>query len=430
MKNPVEPKSNNWLQRLKDESWEAELLVSVASIFAVFKTFDGLKWIVDFFINHLTPDLYYYGYMICFFTYIALGILGSFFVVHFGLRAYWIGLVGLNSVFPDYSIEHSAYSKIYTEKMSNALPKLPQTIKNLDEVCSVLFSAAFTFLIQFLYLAILGSIYLLLFNFLKDTINLYILLIPAIIFIISYLIFTFFGIVANLKKFKNNNTLQNGYYKVVIWGSALFLGPFYKYSLQTSMIFGSNFKKKKAIVITLISMLFIGMFLGVFQIFQSNVGYLLNSERKLDLTKMEMHYYQNQATKKNFLLTPQIESDIVSGNVLKLFVPIFNHEINILEVSCTLNDLEYPELPKDEESQLIKKAYLNCYNNQIQIYLNNIPIDINFLKTSHPTTEQFGIISYISLENITSGQHTITIKKQLNKEMIKEWVIPFYYPKD
>lgn len=66
------------------------------------------------------------------------------FVIHF-LRAYWIGLVGLNSVFPDYSIEDSVYSKIYTEKILSILPKLEDSIKKVDELCSVIFSAAFTF---------------------------------------------------------------------------------------------------------------------------------------------------------------------------------------------------------------------------------------------------------------------------------------------
>ena len=159
-----EPESKSWLQRLKDESWEAELLVSVASIFAIFNAFPILGWFVDFCIDRLPPNQYFYGYLICFMGYLAFGILGSFFVIHFGLRAYWIGLVGLNSVFPDYSLKDSAYSKVYTEKMTEKLPKLPSTIDALDEVCSVIFSVAFTLLCVYLYFGILCSLYLILFN--------------------------------------------------------------------------------------------------------------------------------------------------------------------------------------------------------------------------------------------------------------------------
>ncbi|MEM6542487.1 MAG: hypothetical protein AAF634_15110, partial [Bacteroidota bacterium] len=60
-----ESESKSWLQRLKDESWEAELLVSVASIFAIFNAFPVLGWLVDFCIDHLSPNQYFYGYLIC-----------------------------------------------------------------------------------------------------------------------------------------------------------------------------------------------------------------------------------------------------------------------------------------------------------------------------------------------------------------------------
>ena len=121
--------NNTWLQRLKDESWEAELLVSAIAIFGTFKLFDIISWVTNFFIDTLHPSQYFVAYFIVTFGLLAVSILAAMFVIHFVLRAYWIGLVGLNSVFPDYSIEDSAYSKIYTEKILSILPKLKDSIK-------------------------------------------------------------------------------------------------------------------------------------------------------------------------------------------------------------------------------------------------------------------------------------------------------------
>ncbi|MEM8847177.1 MAG: hypothetical protein AAGD17_08765, partial [Bacteroidota bacterium] len=139
---PSQEKS--WLNRLKEESWEAELLVSAVAIFAVLKGFSAVDWLVIKFIDNLDPSQYFVGYTVVVSGYLAIGVLACMFIIHFALRAYWIGLVGLNSVFPDYSLEDSAYSPIYTEKLLQILPKLPKTINKVDELCSVIFSAAFS----------------------------------------------------------------------------------------------------------------------------------------------------------------------------------------------------------------------------------------------------------------------------------------------
>ena len=266
-----ETTTKSWLQRLKDESWEAELLVSVASIVAMFQAFGFLDWTVDFFIDKLNPNQYFIGYIVCFMGYLAFGLLTAFFSVHFGLRAYWIGLIGLNSVFPDYSIEDSAYSEIYSKKMAEKLPKLTDTIDRLDEICSVIFSAAFNLLLVYGYFGIFSSVYLLLYNVLSEYVSPTLLLIPLYLLGALYVALSGISIVANLKRFKTHTTIQHWYYHIALLGSKVFYGPFYKYIMQITMIFGTNFKKKKALVRTTLLMIGLGMWLGIFQIFQSNL---------------------------------------------------------------------------------------------------------------------------------------------------------------
>jgi len=421
--------SKSWLQRLKEESLEAELLVSIASIFAIFKVFGFLDSLVDYFINQFMPHQYAYAYMICFLGYIAFGILGSFFVIHFGLRAYWIGLVGLNSVFPDYSIEDSAYSKIYTEKMSQKLPKLPETINNLDEVCSVIFSAAFPLLIMYTYIGILSSIYLFVFNKLKDFVPTFVLLIPIFLIVIIYLVMTIITIVANIKKFKENAKIQTWYFHVGMWGAMIFYGPFYKYMMQTMMIFGSNFKKKKALVKTVMFMLAFGFLLGIYQIFNSNVMYLLTSDLKSDSSRAYSNYYSINNDDKKFLLSPEIQSDIIVNSTVKLFVPLFEHETNLIEKNCELLNQEFDNFDDDsrQEKQI---ANLNCYAPRIKASLNGKEIAIDFLKTDHQKTNQFGLRGFIPTEKLPVGLHRLKITKEISSEIQKSWEIPFYISPD
>ena len=59
-------KTPTWLQRLKDESWEAELLISAIAIFGTFQLFGFIDWWTNMFIDILNPNQYYVGYFINF----------------------------------------------------------------------------------------------------------------------------------------------------------------------------------------------------------------------------------------------------------------------------------------------------------------------------------------------------------------------------
>ncbi|NRD23465.1 hypothetical protein HNV10_09460 [Winogradskyella litoriviva] len=420
--------TNSWLQRLKDESWEAELLVSAIAIFGTFQLFEVIDWATNKLINTLDPSQYLVGYAIVFIGLFAISILASMFVIHFFLRAYWIGLVGLNSVFPDYSIEDSAYSKIYTEKILSILPKLEDSIKKVDELCSVIFSAAFTFLLMYSYMAILACVYLLVFNMLSSYVHTYILLIPLVLFIAAMLFQMVIGTIANLKKNKEKENLQILYFKAVKYGSLIMIGPLYKSILQVSMIFGSNFKKNKSLAYLMLSFLIVGMPLAVIQMNKTNIPYLIKNGLSIesDDLKINPSYYQSENTNSTFLLAPEIESDIIKSEVVRVFIPIFDNEKKMREGTCDayVKDSNKSKVEQRKEERL---NFLDCYRKYNTIYLNEEKKDIDFLKYTHPITKQFGIIGYVPLNNEKFGMQTITIKKEFNQENIRSWSIPFYY---
>ncbi len=414
--NTKTPTSKAWLQKLKEESWEAELLVSAIAIFGTFKLLGLVDWTTNVFINLLPPAQYRIGYAIVFFGLFAISILASMFVIHFFLRAYWIGLVGLNSVFPDYGIEDSMYSKIYTKKIIEFLPKLKKSIDEVDELCSVIFSAAFTFLLMYAYMAFFSSIYILLYNFLAEFIPSYILLIPLII-LISLLIFQIvFSIYANLKSNKEKSNLQLFLFKIMKFVSKIMYGPLYKSILQVSMIFSSNFKKKKKLSYLMIAFVFSGTFVAIYQIGQTNIPYLISYKKHFSATKLQANFYENNNTKNTYLLNPEIESDILKTSIIKIFIPLYMHEKKIRKDIC---NYEKDGLTKLEEDELL----LKCYSKYNTISINNTKINTDFLRYIHPRTHQFGVITYINTNNLPFGKNSITVEKGSGVK----WKIPFYY---
>ncbi len=423
---PEIEKPKKWLQKLKDESWEAELLVSAIAIFGIFQLFKVIDWSTNKFIDILPPSQYMIGYSIVFIGLLAISILVSMFVIHFFLRAYWIGLVGLNSVFPDYSLKDSAYSEIYTEKLIEILPKLKDSIQKVDELCSVIFSAAFTILLLYLYMALLASVYLFLFNWLSEYIPYYFLLIPLAILVIAYILQMIISVIANIKAYKQNKVIQTLYFKIVKIASLLMFGPLYKSILQISMIFGSNFKKKKGLIALIVIFLFSGIFIALFQISNTNILYLVTKEVYFDKTEIYAGYYTTENQHMNFLLAPEITSDIVTSKTLKLFIPIFSHEEKMRQNSCGTYK-ENPDKSKLEQRKERRSRLLDCYKKYHQVFLNNEKIAPDYMRYYHPRTHQFGIVCYINLSDANKGKNILMVKKEYGNGNTTEWPISFQY---
>ena len=417
----------HWLQRLKDESWEAELLVSAIAIFGTFQLFKVVDWTTNFFIDWLPSNQHLIGYFIVTSALLAVSILVSMFVIHFFLRAYWVGLVGLNSVYPDYGLEDSAYSKIYTERILAILPKLKDSIHKVDQLCSVIFSVAFCLLLIYFYLAITCSLYLFLFNLLSDYVPKSLLLIP-IGALVGFLIFqTLFGVLANLKAFKEKRRLQTFYFKTVKLGSILMFGPLYKYLLQVTMTFGSNFKKNKAMVGMILLFFLSGMFVSIYKGASSNnIVFLVNKDRLFDATKTYAGFYESENYDSSFLLGPEIQSDIIDDSLLKIFIPIYENEKRFQRKHCGTFEKD-TNLSDKKNSLKIRSQYLDCYHRYNHVLLNGTNVNPDYLKYYHPRTNQFGLICYVQKTNMVNGKNVLEVKKSFGDDTLAEWTILFYY---
>ena len=429
-KNILKPTSGGWIQRLKEESWEAELLVSAIAIFGTFKLFDIVNWATNFFIDVLNPNQYFIGYFIITFGLLAVSMLTAMFVIHFFLRAYWIGLVGLNSVFPDYSIEDSVYSKIYTKKILSILPKLKDSIQKTDELCSVIFSAAFTLLFIYAYMSLSTSVYLLVFNLLSKYLPTYILLIPVGfigVLIFLQMIVTF---ISNLKNNREKEKLQTIAFKVNKFASMVTYGPLYKSILQITMIFGSHFKKKKSLIYLVISFLFAGMFLFGNQIIKTNIFYLVGHEKYFNVTKVHASFYKAENKTNTFLLTPEIESDKIESNVLKIFIPVYSYEKTFQTRLCNRFEKEIEN--SLELQREAKNIYaLNCYQKYYHIYIDDKKVPVDYLRhNGHSRTKQAGVVSYLDISNLKKGMHNIEVRKKFEDNETLKWKIPFYFIKN
>jgi len=159
-------KTPKWLRRLEKESWQAELIISGLALIGTLQLPSFIYWLSDHMVDYLPIKYYLAGYAISFGCTFGIAILTTFFITHFILRAYWIGLIGLNSVFPNgYNIEDGFYSPTFSRLTAEKLPNIKDSIKQIDLTCSTMFSGAFAFLMFYgmtsITISILLGIYIL-----------------------------------------------------------------------------------------------------------------------------------------------------------------------------------------------------------------------------------------------------------------------------
>jgi len=426
METETTSQPTSWLQRLKEESWEAELLVSAVAIFGSFQLFAAVDWAVFLFIDRLHPEQYHFGYAISFTGLLAISVLASMFVIHFFLRSYWVGLVGLNSVFPDYNIEDSIHSRIFTEKMLTKLPRLKDSISKVDELCSVIFSCAFCILLTYAYVVVMLLLYLLSFNFLVGVLPESLLYVPLYFLALLLVGQSIFSIIANSKKHHNNERLQDIYFKLSYATYLVVQGPLYKSILQIMMIFISNFKKKKSLVLLMVVFFFFGLATSIAKFDHTGLKYLTMSNYFENPTRTFFEYYSDQNEAMSFLIVPEISTDIVTDSVVKIFIPILSKEEKGLNNKFCHEDENLSKFTKGDRPTILQNR-LRCLQHYHHVFLDDEKIELDYLRKFHSRTNQSGLMGYLPLGPDDYGNNLITIRKVFDTEPAQEWQIPFYY---
>ncbi|MCZ8114812.1 hypothetical protein [Silanimonas sp.] len=122
-------------------TWEIEILLSGASVFALFQIYDSLqRGLFDLF-ERLSPDAL--GMWSTLGSYVQAGVLGLAigFFAHLLIRAYWAAAVGLHSIDPTGSLGRTGtVGPAQRAMMAERWAKLPQRIAELDDLATLVFA--------------------------------------------------------------------------------------------------------------------------------------------------------------------------------------------------------------------------------------------------------------------------------------------------
>jgi hypothetical protein len=422
-------------------TWELELLISGAVLFALFQ----LPGVLDGFFArlelHATATVRPAVFFVSLYTKAMVIALTAAFVTHLIARAYWVGLVGLLSVFPagvrwDEFRAGPIGKAVYRERLSS----LPSIIARADNFCSVLFSFGFLIVIFFAYTILLTGIF------------------GAVAFGIAQLFLhgryvreIFFGCAALLAIFpavaaiidrrigarleprSSGARLVRGTMKAMFYLSALgVIGPIF-------LTLVTNVGRRR--MMTIFYAVLIAIFLWVAgdrlvrsdRLSINSYDYVGSS----DAYGVDFRFYESQRPAGElYPRVPSIQSDVIRDPYVKLFIPYSppRHNEDVAARCPALRPLQGRGIQLGAEpavADTLAAPVLRCLAEIHQVTLNGARVaDPDFRFYEHPTTGVKGIIAYLATDSLPKGRNTLVVQQAPIPDepgrKLRPYVIPFW----
>ena len=417
------------LDRLQEDSWQLELLISA---FAIFGLFYALEPITD---QLQAAQIDNNQVFLIFFivVHFSLKILIFNLILHVLLRGLWIGSLGLRYVFGDIDYNKLNYSPKFTNHLKKKVGSFDDYIHKLENFCSVIF--AFSFLLIF-YISAFFIVNAILIIFQSPIAN-WMVPIVRVLFVIFALgvVLTFIDFMTNglLKKNKWVAKFYFPFYRLfsIITLSFLYRPLVYnlldnKYGRRISLglipfylliYVGFNFQYQKSNFITIAST-------------QVSNSYLSNGANYEDVI---------ETSEKSFIREFAIQSKVISDPYIKVNIPL---STKIEDGLMAYNPKLKPEIDqrglhfqsevhffkKELDDNKISLEYLNTFQQKYKIKIDSKTYKSEFIIANNKG--ELGFESYIGIQDLPEGKHVIelqSLKRKGTDSLSSIHKVPFWY---
>ena len=301
------PAFKKLLQKLQEESWQLELLISGFAIFGLFSAYEPL----NIAIIESTNDGILHKAIIAQVAWFSCIILLFNLLLHVLLRGLWIGALGLRYVSGDIDYEELNYSEKFTTYLKKKVGSFDRYIARLENYCSIIFAVSFLLIFYVLALTFTIIVIALSIEYVIDNDNLpnwirKFLGIPFIIFIVLGLFLTFIDFITQgwLKKKKWLSKIYFPFYWVFSFITLSFL-----YRPIVYNFLDNKFGKRLSLVLFPIFILVIIMssinhnFSNYFNEGNSSNNYITSDNNYIDIAEKDDAIFIDDAAIQSKIIT-------------------------------------------------------------------------------------------------------------------------------
>jgi hypothetical protein len=425
LENTENPK---WLQKLQLNSWEPEILLSGIVLYGMFKTPELLDQLYSFIEVNIALSV---NDIKNFISLLKLAIHWLIFglILHLISRGIWVGMVGLSFTFPK-GIDQERLK--FDSKFRNHIDRIPsmqRIIISLEKICSSLFSISFMlfmsmigayfYFLVLLIIPIMTVVYLFMNGNFESLNN------PIwVVYVITVVVLGFIALIDFLtlgwiKRFK---WLARMYYPLYRLIGFITLSRFYR-PIYYSII--SNLSRWK---ISLILIAF--TVVSIYALDKNDSEYPGENFSGISMWSDRIGsgayygYYDDQM-QDEFSGRAQIQSDVISGNTLRLFVVLRADNEERIRKHCNYDSLV------TKLDTATRHIQMHCLDAFYKIYIDDSLIqDLKWKFHYKTTTRQKGILTWINIRQLPEGLHELELRHPLEKRNQVTANIPFFreYP--
>ncbi|MEH1008393.1 hypothetical protein VDP25_11660 [Winogradskyella sp. ECml5-4] len=426
------PTFKKLLDKLQEESWQLELLISGFAIFGLFSAYPNLEIAYQ----HAQNENNIFFSIVMIVALSACSILIFNLLLHVLLRGLWIGALGLRYVSGDIEYDTLNYSKRFNNYLKRKVGSFDRYIGRLENYCSVIFAISFLLIFYMLAIALtFGAIAFVITVFLNNhtfsDISTY--------FGIILLVFLTVGMLLTFIDF-----ITLGFLKKKKWISKLYFPIYWCFSIITlSFLYrplvynflDHKFGKRLSLFLVPIYISLIWMT----SLYYNQSNYFNFIEPSGQHISNSLNYEDMLVDDSDFIQNIAINSKVISDSYIKVFIVFdksiedeiykFNPKLKLDEDTRGITS-EMSSINSGAISDALKSEYMTTFNSLYSVEIDTILYKTDFV-LGKTVKKQNGFETYIGVKNLDDGKHILHVKRKelkasdtLSKTAAS---IPFWY---
>ena len=427
---PLPPRSP--LPRHTTPTWEMELLISGATVFALMQLPGLIESTTDLLRPRFERDMATLFLLPMIYLQSSVYALIVTFVLHLATRGYWVALVGLSSVYPDgLRWEGLTWGPNYLRIMQDRTPPLPDLIERADNRASQVFGFGLGFA-----LALLAPLLIMTFSAVL-TYGFYELLDKRWAWITLWsvvlgLIFAPYLVALTLDRWLGSRLAADGRLARALRGvlSTYYRVGFSSFSNYPVTLFLSRFGRRRGSALMFVAVLLLvgatmaQQLMGNMDSRFGQFGPLTDNPRGSARTLDPQHYANQRDPSDSRAALPFIASEVARGDYVRLFIPYRPERDNpALATAC-------PTLAASVATD--PDSALDCLASLYAVSLDGIRIaDPHFDRNTDRETKLRGVVAMIRIADLHPGRHELEIARPFEikgdrPELLPAYRIPFW----
>lgn len=416
----------DWLAKLEAESWQAELIISGVAIFGTLQLPGLVDQALHWALFALPETATYPAFLI--YTYLAIGAiaLAGIFILHFVLRALWVGMIGLASVFPQgIREEHPNMSREFMRRLRQDFPNIHKFNQQLDDIGSLLFAIAFITGFTMLGFGMSLTLFITLSLLIAGWTGLAVqtLFIAFILVFAGPVVFSSFLMT---KPLKESGFARRYHYPLVRYPMMLLLNIGFRPYMYIQYTLFSNIHMQRFYG-SMITWTVAIMVVGFTYLVNSDASFLLDKvayDAGSRTDRLLANNYDNLRPEGVPVVHPSLPSDVYQPDrPLQVFVPLPRRTEERMLQDCSL--------PDDRDAA--RQRYLDCIRSYYTFDLNGrVQADYLLFRYDHPSGGEPGFLATFMAPSLLPGKNVLSISKPVagNWGEVSVDSIPFFFAGD